>query len=952
MTRNRDFTTDGESAEDSGLDRFERNRYFHGKLMTARDMAADQAYHRDRLRTQARLVGGRGVACGLNVTVTDADDGGVTVIVDRGYGLDGNGNPIVVDNETRETFGPSEVDTEDRVAVSIAYRECFRETVPVPGAEDACNDECEYNRVLEFAEIICEEYDDDTDYAKGVPSVSFPTKGDLSGPAKGDVPPTDPGLATIARSYTAGNGDEGDCATGDGRVFLGIYEPTDGDTWSRVPGAPARERVYTNDMLYAATARHTADFENPHQSSLATEDATAGARLHIDDDRSEDADVTVTSSDSVLTISVDEDSQEINLTTGEALEKVIERRIAPMEQYIMDKSLKYTYRIFSGVASAFDTETAGEIAQRTKEAADDRAYASKSSYREFIEEIHDLEVQLVDELRGDVTEGTMSRYEEAVDRLETVLENVAEKGVLALAVAQDEVCEGADWFEQPDMPPIEIPGGTLPGGSLLPKDPLRPIDPSLPGWGGDDGGDDGGIEPIQPQPFDPTHSGTTTPIDSTPTIEMPDLTGQTTEIAEETLSNAGLDATVETQPVENSTALEGVGVNEVTEQEVTPGETVQPGDSVTVTVNEPPTVDRIDGVDDAAKTTLEDAGVETVGQLAASDTRTLTDASLDESTAERIQSKAKTYAEAHQLTKIEGVSTDEAEALADTANVTTIEGLESTPNEQIEESATTAAESGAASGDAAETVAGMDLETATENATALRLQSTAGTTDEPSTTVTEKPEGGATKTSISVPDLTGQSKETAEDALSSAGLTPEVEIRTVADPTELQAIGVNEVVDQDPSHDTSVPPDTTVTITVNEPPPVTRIEGIGDATAEKLATAGIETVGELARADVATISDATGASETRASEWQSRARRYTGAYELTKAPGVGTDEAEALADVANVDSIRNVHNTDTEIIEAATEAAKTADTADEETVEKAASIDLDEVKSSLKTLEL
>jgi hypothetical protein len=78
--------------------------------------------------------------------------------------------------------------------------------------------------------------------------------------------------------------------------------------------------------------------------------------------------------------------------------------------------MKYTYRTFSGVASTFEVETAGQIAERTKSAVDERDYASKASYQKFITAIHDLESRLIEELDGEVTDETMSRYEEAIDR--------------------------------------------------------------------------------------------------------------------------------------------------------------------------------------------------------------------------------------------------------------------------------------------------------------------------------------------------------------------------------------------------------------------------------------------------------------------------------------------------------------------------------------------------------
>lgn len=56
--------------------------------------------------------------------------------------------------------------------------------------------------------------------------------------------------------------------------------------------------------------------------------------------------------------------------------------------------------------------------------------------------------------------------------------------------------------------------------------------------------------------------------------------------------------------------------------------------------------------------------------------------------------------------------------------------------------------------------------------------------------------------------------------------------------------------------------------------PVDQIRGIGPAYAERLESAGIETVGELAAADAADLAERTDVPEGRASNWIERAREY------------------------------------------------------------------------------
>lgn len=81
---------------------------------------------------------------------------------------------------------------------------------------------------------------------------------------------------------------------------------------------------------------------------------------------------------------------------------------------------------------------------------------------------------------------------------------------------------------------------------------------------------------------------------------------------------------------------------------------------------------------------------------------------------------------------------------------------------------------------------------------------------------------------------------------------------------------------------TEQPPDTTTTVPdveetepviTDEPPedPVDTIKGIGPSYAEELATAGIETVRDLANADATTIAKETDIAEARLQNWIERA---------------------------------------------------------------------------------
>ena len=72
---------------------FERNQYYHGKLMTYQDMTSEQKYMNDKRRLNNRFLHGIGVASGLQVVRLDEK----TLSVEAGVALDFAGREIVLE---------------------------------------------------------------------------------------------------------------------------------------------------------------------------------------------------------------------------------------------------------------------------------------------------------------------------------------------------------------------------------------------------------------------------------------------------------------------------------------------------------------------------------------------------------------------------------------------------------------------------------------------------------------------------------------------------------------------------------------------------------------------------------------------------------------------------------------------------------------------------------------
>lgn len=72
---------------------FERNQYYHGKLMTYQDMTSEQKYMNDKRRLINRFLHGVGVVSGLQVVRMDEK----TLSVEAGIALDDTGREIVIE---------------------------------------------------------------------------------------------------------------------------------------------------------------------------------------------------------------------------------------------------------------------------------------------------------------------------------------------------------------------------------------------------------------------------------------------------------------------------------------------------------------------------------------------------------------------------------------------------------------------------------------------------------------------------------------------------------------------------------------------------------------------------------------------------------------------------------------------------------------------------------------
>lgn len=151
----------------------ERNNFFTGKFMTARDFADEQHYHLSRHQLHNRILHGMGIVCGMCVLYhpSPAEECATWVVIRAGIAIDCCGREIVLeqdtaldlaaylpeetsaniagstaqhdhddkDNDQHNHTGSADEDTANLLVVGIRYSETPVEFVPALYAEGTCD---------------------------------------------------------------------------------------------------------------------------------------------------------------------------------------------------------------------------------------------------------------------------------------------------------------------------------------------------------------------------------------------------------------------------------------------------------------------------------------------------------------------------------------------------------------------------------------------------------------------------------------------------------------------------------------------------------------------------------------------------------------------------------------------------------------------------------------------
>lgn len=396
------WDTDYTERDMDGLSQFEKNRFFKGKLMTPRDMEAEQIYHSERLNTINQFINGSGIVRGLEIQAIEENQDTLDITISPGLALDGNGRPIIVEQVTTKSVP---LPTNDEAHVFIQYQEMAMETVPVPDTEGAVQDEASPNRIVEVFEVTChEEPPDETDR---IPNIDIPNP-------RTDALDQQMISRTLAEQY------QSESSPSNPAVFLGSFERTPDGNWVSMDGAPPRSLVYSQQFLFEILVEHISDTDNPHRTPVTKEP-----------------------------MDVPEDVQEITDRIQALEQEVTELKTdrQSLTKYILRKTIKDRIRFFNELARRLEHQS-GEASQLAREIADRSSEelrttdADKNQFVEQLDDMFELFIDLGDLLEPVTTEKSLEHYLRSVSHLQSAIQE--DVSLLELVDNHDQVCETVD----------------------------------------------------------------------------------------------------------------------------------------------------------------------------------------------------------------------------------------------------------------------------------------------------------------------------------------------------------------------------------------------------------------------------------------------------------------------------------------------------------------------------
>lgn len=243
--------------------KFEKNKYFYGKLMTVRDFEEEQKYFDGKRYLINRLLHGTGIVCGFNELelIKNKDEVFKISFKDGGMALDCCGHEIIVPPGTME----KEIVSEDggqyssnsvpsRFYLYLRYKTFYGSYLAVASNSSICEEKCCPGRIIEDFEVVL--------------SPQAPDFADI--PCRKDLPSepvnNEEAVKKWLNTLETNNWSRPPCRDERSKVFLAYFKHENDETFSIdiVITEKYRPDIFRNEDLYKIFKCHILDSNNPH----------------------------------------------------------------------------------------------------------------------------------------------------------------------------------------------------------------------------------------------------------------------------------------------------------------------------------------------------------------------------------------------------------------------------------------------------------------------------------------------------------------------------------------------------------------------------------------------------------------------------------------------------------------------------------------------------------------
>lgn len=302
-----------ENTNDCNFPKFEKNKYFYGKLMTVRDFEAEQDYFDGKRCLINRLLHGMGIVCGFkDVKIDNNNDETFTInFNDGGIALTYYGNEIVVPPSTKKQINDEYCkpikNLISKPHLYLKYQSHDEGYVSVASSSSSCKEKCCPGRAVDDFEVVALGKSPDSEKSPNSIGCRYKSK-----TGSNEIIDVNLWLDALEKEHISCplcRENQGDI------VFLGKVGTDDGSFIVNREDSEKHRIFFTQKELYQILKCHIQDSENPHKVDATQTKALVsinevchpGGNIDLCKDNSIENSIVITTDEKKKSITIGED---------------------------------------------------------------------------------------------------------------------------------------------------------------------------------------------------------------------------------------------------------------------------------------------------------------------------------------------------------------------------------------------------------------------------------------------------------------------------------------------------------------------------------------------------------------------------------------------------------------------------------------------------------------------